>query len=106
MAAHTKRGPPRIAIRDGPFKYVVSTGKDASQPKLLPIPPQRQLYDLKAEPLERMNLATTWPEVATAIEKSLRKAIAELGVPVEFGIPEVIDSNLVERLKSLGYVGD
>ena len=106
LTAHSKKGPPRIGIRHGGFKYVISTGNDVSYPKLKPAPPSRQLYDLTADPLEKTNLAAVKPELAAVMSKALEDAYASFAKPVEFTTPDVADQALLERLKSLGYVGD
>lgn len=106
LAAHTKKGPPRVCIRNSGFKYIVTNGKDTLQPMLHPPPASRQLYDLNSDPLERRNIIDDKPELARAMAKALTAAYATFGDASGFQAPDVADPELMERLKSLGYIGD
>lgn len=106
LAAHTKKGPRRVCIRTGGFKYIVAKGKDTSRPMLRPPPARRQLYDLNSDPLERRNMIDDKPTLARAMAKALTAAYATFGDATGFQPPDVADGELMERLKSLGYIGD
>jgi arylsulfatase A-like enzyme len=103
VMGNTRRGPPRMGVRAMGFKYVVTTGPDATTPPLSPAPPERQLYDLTADRAERHNLATERPALAAALHRLL-DGVPE-GQPVsENAIIEDGDAALRDRLRSLGYI--
>jgi hypothetical protein len=106
IAAHTKRGPPRRCIRYQGYKYIVISGHDTMRYPLKPPPPARQLYDLMADPLEKMNLVATKASLARFMAEALDKAYASFNKPADFTTPDVADPAVLERLKSLGYVSD
>ncbi len=103
LIGNTRRGPPRAGVRAMGFKYVVTTGPDATTPPLHPPPAERQLYDLTADAAERRNLAAERPALAAALHRLLD------GVPGGRPASEdpVIadgDAALRDRLRSLGYI--
>jgi len=95
---NTKRGPPRVGLRDGRFKLIVTIGPDAGEPVLMrPVPPAVQLFDLDADPGERSNLALARPRLVEALRAALdRMGATSLGSAIH-------DAELRERLRSLGY---
>ena len=106
VSGHTKRGPPRMSIRDQGFKLIRVTGNDASTPPLTPVPTEIQLYDLTEDPSERTNLAESRPQLVAALTDALQRIWSGLGEGGELTPPDVVDPQLLERLKSLGYIGD
>jgi arylsulfatase A-like enzyme len=106
LATHTSKGPLRAAIRDRGFKYIAIVGRRDSKkhPKITPLPPQHQLYDLSVDPGEQDNLAETNPELTQAFGAALKTIRAGLKADEQFEAPEITDPALLERLKSLGYV--
>ena len=105
FAAFTKKGPPRVAIRDRGFKYIEEAEGTESIP-LRPRPPARQLYDLSADPREQHNLIGERPELARRMSDTMQALIASFDEPTGDIEPEVVDPELIERLKSLGYIGE
>jgi arylsulfatase A-like enzyme len=98
LLANTKRGPPRIGLRDGRFKLIVTTGLDAGDPvEMRPAPSAVQLYDLEQDPGERVNLAEALPQLVEELRSALERVQAS---PLGKGVD---DAELRERLRSLGY---
>ena len=106
LATHTSKGPLRAAIRDRDLKYIAIVGRTDSKkfPKLTPLPPRHQLYDLSVDPGEHDNLAEVNPELTQAFRSALKTIRAGLKADERFEAPEITDPALLERLKSLGYV--
>jgi arylsulfatase A-like enzyme len=104
MAGENRRGPARIALRDGRYKYisVIDQGPRAQKMSGPPVP-RVQLYDLEADPGETTNLARKRPVLARQRARQLANLFNELGgPPVEVKTGE-LDERLRERLKALGY---
>ncbi len=114
LAATGKRGPPRVCIRSGRYKYIEATGRTdvldsdlfMKDPPLSPAPPARQLYDLRRDPGETNNLAESETELADAMADAIEDAYAGYADATRLTTPEVLDRKLIERLRSLGYVGN
>jgi arylsulfatase A-like enzyme len=106
LATHTSKGPLRAAIRGRGFKYISIVGRRDSKkfPKLTPLPPRHQLYDLNTDPGEHDNLAETNPELTQEFGSALKTIRAGLKADERFEAPEITDPALLERLESLGYV--
>lgn len=68
------------------------------------LPSQPQLFNLRQDPDERVNLANEHPERVETMRRALRPWI-ELGV-VNRGDEPRVDAEAVEHLRSLGYLGD
>jgi arylsulfatase A-like enzyme len=103
VAGQTNIGPFRVAVRAMGFKYIVTLPNGGAGSQLSPVPPFRQLYDLKRDPHERDNLARKTRLVAT-FDELLRRHHPLLGQAVDPGVSEDTDPRLLERLRSLGYV--
>jgi arylsulfatase A-like enzyme len=103
VMGNTRRGPPRVGVRAMGFKYVVTTGPDATTPPLSPAPPERQLYDLTADRAERHNLAAERPELAAELQRLL-DGVPERQPGSEDTVIEDGDAALRDRLRSLGYI--
>jgi arylsulfatase A-like enzyme len=97
----TSAGPPREFVRGAGHKYIERTGEDA-QRELAPTPPERQLFDLEADPREQRDLAALRPDLVAAFarELALRREAAG-GSPS--GDLDALTPELRERLLSLGY---
>jgi hypothetical protein len=105
MIANTKAGPPRIGVRALGYKYVETLGPDGAEFPLRPAPPARALYDLSADPGETRNLADANPELLAALRQLMweqRRGIEGQGI--DPSLPDTVDPELLERLRSLGYV--
>ena len=104
IAGGTKKGPIRLAVRAGGFKYIETLRSDTSAIPLQPPPPPAQLYDLAADPLELRNLAVSRPDTVT----SLQAWVTEFRDQFQRGaLPDLeadLDPATIERLKSLGYL--
>jgi arylsulfatase A-like enzyme len=106
IAAFTKAGPARTCIRQHGYKWIRTTGPDRSPLGLKPQPPPQQLYDLTNDPRERVNLAGDHPALARTLSMAMRRALSNLQNTTQLQPPEVTDPALLERLKSLGYLGN
>jgi hypothetical protein len=106
LASHTSKGPLRAAIRGRTFKYISIVGRLDSKKfrKITPPPPKQQLYDLNVDPEELNNLADENPELIAAFESTLKTIRARLKADERTEAPEITDPELLERLRSLGYV--
>ena len=105
LAGHTKTGPPRVAVSDGRFKLILTTGPDSSTPvPLVPAVPERRLYDLRADPGETRDLVESHPELVQTMERALRQMVRWPSDGRSSGVPTIDDEALRERLESLGYL--
>ncbi len=66
--------------------------------------PQRELYDLAQDPLERTNLAPSDPDRADAMEAALERLLEEVSATEE-AAPRAIDPQTEAKLRALGYLG-
>ena len=104
LAAHTRAGPPRVGLRALGYKHVVTVETGEEWPAVRTPPPPRELYDLASDPAERTNLLVTRPEMAGRMAELLEAGRRGLRSKPAPRIPERVDPELVERLRSLGYV--
>jgi len=101
ISALTKRGPARLSMRDGRYKFILQQGP--GKHPIAPTPPVAQLYDLDVDGGERTNRVQQRPKLARAMAESLGEWIggAARGDPARI---DVDDQALRERLRSLGYI--
>ncbi len=64
-----------------------------------------ELYDLEDDPGEQHDLTSEMPELAATLETRLREIVSGEAADAESAEPEVLDPDLQERLRALGYVG-
>jgi arylsulfatase A-like enzyme len=105
MSGENRHGPARISIRDGSHKYItlIEQNPTASGPDAIAVPPV-QLYDLRADPGEDVNLAGTRKRVARRLAVALARWYNGLGGdPVKVKTNE-LDEKLRAQLRALGYV--
>jgi arylsulfatase A-like enzyme len=105
MSGENRHGPARISIRDGSYKYIATIEQDPKESgaDVIVVPPV-QLYDLRADPSEDVNLAGTRPRVARRLAVALARWYNGLGgTPVEVK-PGTLDEKLRGQLRALGYV--
>jgi arylsulfatase A-like enzyme len=94
IAGEPKMPPVRQrAIRDGRHKLITSF----DDPRWV-----EALYDLEADPRERMNLARRMPGLADDLRTKLRALVAEEAETVEIAAEE--DEEIADRLRELGYL--
>jgi arylsulfatase A-like enzyme len=105
MSGENNRGPRRISLRDGRYKYVATISPDAESgaPAALAVPP-RQLYDLQSDPREDLNLVGARPRLARTMANALARWYNGLGESPLDATPEVLDEKQLRRLRALGYV--
>jgi arylsulfatase A-like enzyme len=106
MSGENNRGLPRVSIRDGHYKYIATlpTGEaDFGAPEALAVP-AAQLYDLRSDPGENVNLIAAKPRLARAMANTLARWSNALGDPAAAASPPLRDPKLLERLRALGYV--
>ena len=65
--------------------------------------PRPELYDLAADPQERTNLMATSTAVAATLRERLRDMESQYSAPAATS-PAKLDTETIERLRSLGYV--
>jgi arylsulfatase A-like enzyme len=102
ISGQTKKGPLRHSIRDGRYKYIEVIAPDRGKPPMKV--PNRQLYELLNDPAEKVNLADTNPGLAKTMSVALQRYTKELRKSPINQQPEIIDKQLRQRLRSLGYV--
>ena len=78
------------AVRDGRYKFVAA--------------PRRELYDLQADPGETHDLSASNPRMADALERALRDMVARTATSAMPQKPRVVEPEVEERLRALGYV--
>ena len=78
------------AVRDGRYKFIAA--------------PRRELYDTQADPGEQHDIAASNPRVADALERALADMTAKLAVAATPQKPRLVEPEVEERLRSLGYV--
>jgi len=105
MSGENNRGPRRISLRDGQYKYVatISPGEEGGAFAALAVPP-RQLYDLRNDPSEERNLVGARPRLARTMANALARWYNGLGGSPADVTPEVLDEKQLRRLRALGYV--
>lgn len=104
VGGETKAGPRRAFLRHMGYKLITVTGR-AEETRPLPVqPPRYQLYDLRTDPGERVNLADAYPELTQQFLGTFRQLTAGAVDPALSPDPERLDAELLERLRSLGYV--
>jgi arylsulfatase A-like enzyme/Tfp pilus assembly protein PilF len=79
------------ALRDGRYKFIAA--------------PRRELYDTENDPGELKNLAGENPRLADAMQDALRQLTTTHTRAVNPVTPQVVDPDVEERLRALGYVG-
>jgi arylsulfatase A-like enzyme len=102
VSATAFRGAPQHAVISGQYKLILHTEND-----------QRELYDLRFDTGERLNLltATAAPGRSQALAAAVEAELRALGYgqprPINYGRTEAIaDEELLRQLEALGYVGD
>jgi arylsulfatase A-like enzyme len=88
--------PPNLfALRRGPWT-LIQRGS--------PGDPEWRLYDLRDDPAERNDLARAYPDTLAALRGYLQGRVAELTRAGVAEISSTADPELLERLRSLGYI--
>jgi len=65
-----------------------------------------ELYDLARDPLERTDLAESFPDITAELLRELdRLESAAPSFPPSFRVPENVSDEILEHLKGLGYLG-
>lgn len=103
LVGQTKAGPVRLGARSMGYKYIRRFPGESRRP-LIPEPPDRQLYDLAADPGESDNLAARRPEMVRLFDRMLEQRHPGHDVQVSPDLTNEADPQLIERLKSLGYL--
>lgn len=101
----TSNGPQRIFVRWLGYKFIRIVGPPPKgRPPLKPPPPKIQLYDLRTDPLEEINLAAREPEIVRRMQEVFDSSKErEAGRVIDMNAEEM-DDKLRERLRSLGYI--
>ena len=99
----TRVAPARNFVRFGGYKYIETTPGSAPDPDR-PAPPPRQLYDLEADPGERVNLVEREPELALRYQVWLHEHLEAQQSQAPAPELDAIPDALRERLRSLGYL--
>jgi len=105
LMGQTKAGPVRVGVRSLAHKYISTVGIIGRRMKPLdPLPPPRQLYDLTADPEELENLVELRPELAATLDELVEATHPGKNVQISPELADEVDAELLERLRSLGYV--
>jgi arylsulfatase A-like enzyme len=98
-------GPDRFALRDGSFKAIVTPRPDDVHGDFHPRVPPVEVFDLVADPAERVNLAgRADSQVGRVVAEVGERARLKLHAAPERPAAEAPDEDLLRRLKALGYV--
>ena len=81
---------PLHSLREGRYKYILA--------------PREELYDLEADPDERINLAVRHVERAQAMRRRLENLLATSHTG-EAASPQTLDAETAAKLEALGYTG-
>jgi arylsulfatase A-like enzyme len=92
----------RRALRTLRFKFVHSIPRRSRDPAA----ESYELFDLRADPGERTDLAARHPEVVALLAEKVRRLSEGETSEFEEEVPEGADPELVEQLKALGYIGN
>jgi arylsulfatase A-like enzyme len=84
----------RTAVYEWPYKYIHSSRRAS------------ELYNLSADPGETRNLINEQPEVARRLLDRLDAYRAERGTAEEVADTPALSNEQLEKLKSLGYIGN
>jgi arylsulfatase A-like enzyme len=79
-----------VSIQDGRYKLIRA--------------PRRELYDLREDPAEAVNLASRDPGRAEAMAGALERLLAQHGAQAAAHQPAQMDADTAEKLEALGYV--
>ena len=82
---------PLLGLRTAEYKYI-----DAPRP---------EFYDLEKDPDEKNDLATQHRQIEAEYEKTLKDVVAATGAGAPAPNTANLDSETVERLAALGYIG-
>lgn len=89
---------------DGRSLVPLMEGEEAGRPPVAPDAPPAELYDLRADPAERANLAAEPPAALAELEAALREARSASEGSAVFRLDLEAGSPLEERLQALGHV--
>jgi arylsulfatase A-like enzyme len=103
VGGETKAGPRRAFLRHRGYKFITVTSRAEGKRPLPVQPPRFQLYDLRNDPGERVNLANERPELTRQFLETFRRLTAGSADPGLSPDPDRLDAELLERLRSLGY---
>ena len=103
----TTRGPQLESVRSRGWKLIRASSSRAVEGEH-PTGPEPELYDLEEDSGERLNLAKSRPKVTAEYGGLLDQIVAEgSNLPSRRPQPEadtVVDPQLLEQLRSLGYI--
>ena len=98
--------PMKIAMNRGLIKFIVNERYSPADLKYFAFPPPRlaetEVFDLSADPGERMNLATARPDLARELSKQLRSLYKQK--TRARSRTTTATRTILEALKSLGYI--
>jgi arylsulfatase A-like enzyme len=92
----------RKSIRSERFKYIRSIPRKSAPPDA---GEYFELYDLRKDPAEQVDLAGSFPELAAALKEEMRALREREGQLLE-EVPEGISPELRRQLEALGYFAD
>jgi arylsulfatase A-like enzyme len=92
----------RRGLRTSRYKFIHSIPRGPHDPAL----ERFELFDLRDDPAERVDLAARHPDVVAGLAATVR--LLSRGATLEFEgeVPVGTDPDLVEELKALGYIGN
>lgn len=104
VLGQAKVGPRRVGLRSNGHKYIRSIPSSGPRVPMDPQPEDRQLYELASDSEERNNLAGARPEMLELFERILAGSHPAREKSISADMTNVADPELVERLRSLGYL--
>lgn len=98
-------GPDRVAVREGRYKAIVIPRPDVVHSDYHPAVQPVEVFDLDADPLERVDLAgQAGPEARRLVQLAADRARIKLRDAPHPGRTEELPEELRKSLKTLGYV--
>lgn len=93
-------GPDCVFVRHLGYKFIEQLGPDTHDPPLVPAPPRVQLYDLRNDPAESVNLADSRSDLVERFRDLNRRIDARGSATVTI---DTADPEFAKRLEQLGY---
>jgi arylsulfatase A-like enzyme len=92
----------RRALRTPRFKLIISHRRKAKGEE----PSTYELFDLRADPREQIDLSARFPDQVARLEAELYRRMSRDAGERDEEVPENVDGELRKQLEALGYIGN
>ena len=104
-AESVEYGPDRFALREGRWKVILTPGNREVHGGYHPTVPPLEVFDLQSDPRETVNLVDRPRDETQRLVRTLTERVtSKLAGKQDVGSPVDPDEELMETLRSLGYV--